>query len=243
MSAGIELPKRVFAHGFLFNRGEKMSKSVGNVVDPFALVEHYGLDQVRYFFLREVPFGQDGSYSHEAIVNRTNADLANDLGNLAQRSLSMIAKNCDGLVPARGELAEADTAILEQATDALVTARKAMAEQAIHQALAAIFARRRRGQPLFRRPGAMGAEEDRSGADGDGAVDDGRDSSGGWRSSASPSCRARRPSCSTSWRCRQTSASFAHVGDAHALVSGTALPAPQPVFPRYVEQADGSMSA
>ena len=103
MSAGIELPKRVFAHGFLFNRGEKMSKSVGNVVDPFALVEHYGLDQVRYFFLREVPFGQDGSYSHEAIVNRTNADLANDLGNLAQRSLSMIAKNCDGLVPTRGD--------------------------------------------------------------------------------------------------------------------------------------------
>ena len=103
MSAGIELPKRVFAHGFLFNRGEKMSKSVGNVVDPFTLVEHYGLDQVRYFFLREVPFGQDGSYSHEAIVNRINADLANDLGNLAQRSLSMIAKNCDGEVPKRGD--------------------------------------------------------------------------------------------------------------------------------------------
>ncbi|TIU11926.1 MAG: methionine--tRNA ligase, partial [Mesorhizobium sp.] len=74
LSAGIDLPKRVFAHGFLFNRGEKMSKSVGNVVDPFAMIEHYGLDQVRYFFMREVPFGQDGSYSHEAIVNRTNAD-------------------------------------------------------------------------------------------------------------------------------------------------------------------------
>ena len=99
MSAGIALPKRVFAHGFLFNRGEKMSKSVGNVIDPFALIDHYGLDQVRYFFLREVPFGQDGNYSHEAIVNRTNADLANDLGNLAQRSLSMIAKNCGGVVP------------------------------------------------------------------------------------------------------------------------------------------------
>ena len=139
MSAGIELPKRVFAHGFLFNRGEKMSKSVGNVVDPFALIEHYGLDQVRYFFLREVPFGQDGSYSHEAIVNRTNADLANDLGNLAQRSLSMIAKNCDGLVPKRGALQEADKAILDMATAALGQARKAMAEQAIHVALAAIF--------------------------------------------------------------------------------------------------------
>src|SRR5690606_6509880 len=140
MSAGIPLPKRVFGHGFLFNRGEKMSKSVGNVIDPFALVDHYGLDQVRYFFLREVPFGQDGSYSHEAIVNRTNADLANDLGNLAQRSLSMIAKNCGGVVPAKGELAEADRAILAQTEEALAAARKAMSEQAIHQALAAIFA-------------------------------------------------------------------------------------------------------
>jgi methionyl-tRNA synthetase len=104
MSAKIDLPKRVFAHGFLFNRGEKMSKSVGNVVDPFSLIDAYGLDQVRYFFLREVPFGQDGNYSHEAIVNRINADLANDLGNLAQRSLSMIARNCDGVLPAAGAL-------------------------------------------------------------------------------------------------------------------------------------------
>ena len=104
MSAGIELPKRVFGHGFLFNRGEKMSKSVGNVVDPFDLVTAYGVDQVRYFFLREVVFGQDGSYSHEAIVNRINADLANDLGNLAQRSLSMIAKNCDGKIPRAGRV-------------------------------------------------------------------------------------------------------------------------------------------
>ena len=175
MSAGIELPKRVFAHGFLFNRGEKMSKSVGNVVDPFALIEHYGLDQVRYFFLREVPFGQDGSYSHDAIVNRTNADLANDLGNLAQRSLSMIAKNCDGVVPQRGAHSDADRAILDQATAALATARNAMAEQGIHHALAAIFARGGGSQPLFRRPGTVGAEEDRSGPHGDRALHDRRD--------------------------------------------------------------------
>ena len=95
-------PKRVYAHGFLFNRGEKMSKSVGNVVDPFALAAHFGVDPMRYFFLREVPFGQDGSYSHEAIVNRINADLANDLGNLAQRSLSMINKHCGSAVPEPG---------------------------------------------------------------------------------------------------------------------------------------------
>ncbi|PYE86948.1 methionine--tRNA ligase [Phyllobacterium leguminum] len=140
MSAGVDMPSRVFAHGFLFNRGEKMSKSVGNVIDPFTMVEHYGLDQVRYFFLREVPFGQDGSYSHDAIVNRTNADLANDLGNLAQRSLSMIAKNCDGKVPEPGVFSDADKAILDQASAALGTASKAMAEQAPHHALAAIFA-------------------------------------------------------------------------------------------------------
>ena len=92
MSAGIAVPKRIFSHGFLFNRGEKMSKSVGNVIDPFALADAYGVDPLRYFFLREVPFGQDGNYSHEAIVNRINADLANDLGNLAQRSLTMIGQ-------------------------------------------------------------------------------------------------------------------------------------------------------
>ena len=99
-SAGLDPPKRVYAHGFLFNRGEKMSKSVGNVVDPLALIEEYGVDAVRYFFLREVPFGQDGNYSHEAIVQRINADLANDLGNLAQRSLIHGgARNCGARVP------------------------------------------------------------------------------------------------------------------------------------------------
>src|SRR5438552_3421442 len=135
ISAGIDVPRRIFSHGFLFNRGEKMSKSVGNVIDPFALADAYGVDQLRYFLLREVPFGQDGNYSHEAIVNRMNADLANDLGNLAQRSLSMIAKNCDGLVPKRSDLTKADEAILQQAVTALAQARRAMSEQAIHVAL------------------------------------------------------------------------------------------------------------
>ena len=104
MSAGIPVQKRVYAHGFLFNKGEKMSKSVGNVVDPFNLADQYGVDQIRYFFLREVAFGQDGSYNHEAIVARINADLANDLGNLAQRSLSMIAKQLGGVLPDAGRV-------------------------------------------------------------------------------------------------------------------------------------------
>ena len=106
MSAGIELPRMVYGHGFLLSRGEKMSKSVGNVVDPFALAESFGVDALRYFLMREVTFGQDGSYSAEAIVNRVNAELANSFGNLAQRTLSMIFKNLDGILPAAGDAHE-----------------------------------------------------------------------------------------------------------------------------------------
>jgi methionyl-tRNA synthetase len=112
MSAGIALPKQIYGHGFLLSRGEKMSKSVGNVVDPLDLAARYGVDALRYFLLREVTFGQDGSYSHEAIVNRVNAELANSFGNLAQRSLSMIFKNLGGVLPAPGD-ADEDLALLE----------------------------------------------------------------------------------------------------------------------------------
>ena len=98
-SAGLPLPKAIFGHGFLLHRGEKMSKSLGNVVDPLELATRFGVDQLRYFLLREVSFGQDGSYSAEAIVTRCNAELANSFGNLAQRVLSFIAKNLDGVLP------------------------------------------------------------------------------------------------------------------------------------------------
>jgi methionyl-tRNA synthetase len=113
MSAGIELPKMVYGHGFLLSRGEKMSKSVGNVVDPFALAESFGVDALRYFLMREVSFGQDGSYSAEAIVNRVNAELANSFGNLAQRTLSMIFKNLGGVLPHGGTASE-DRELLER---------------------------------------------------------------------------------------------------------------------------------
>jgi len=139
MSAGLPMPKRVFSHGFVLSKGEKMSKSVGNVVDPFDLVHAYGLDPVRYFFLREVNFGQDGNYSPEAIANRINADLANDLGNLAQRSLSMIAKNCGGTVPEPGELTDADKTILTSADALYAKAREAMDRQAITKYLDAVW--------------------------------------------------------------------------------------------------------
>jgi len=140
MSAGLDVPQCIYSHGFLFNRGEKMSKSVGNVIDPFALCDTYGVDQLRYFFLREVPFGQDGNYSHEAIVNRINADLANDLGNLAQRSLSMVGKAFGGVLPEPGAFTDADKAILTAADAMIGKARDFMATQQLHQVLAAVWA-------------------------------------------------------------------------------------------------------
>ena len=140
MSAGVAVPKRIFSHGFLFNRGEKMSKSVGNVIDPFDLVKAYGVDPLRYFFMREVPFGQDGNYSHEAIVNRINADLANDLGNLAQRSLSMVAKAFGGILPEPGAFTAEDQVILAAADGMIATAREHMKTQQLHQVLNAVWA-------------------------------------------------------------------------------------------------------
>ena len=139
MSAGIELPRRVFVHGFLLNSGEKMSKSVGNVVDPFALIDAFGLDQVRYFLLREVPFGQDGSYSEDAIIGRINADLANEFGNLAQRSLSMVNKNLDARVPEPAGFTDADRELLALADELLAKVRAHFDVPAMHLALEAIW--------------------------------------------------------------------------------------------------------
>jgi methionyl-tRNA synthetase len=116
-----------------------MSKSVGNVVDPLNLIDTFGVDQVRYFFLREVPFGQDGSYSEDAIIGRINADLANELGNLAQRSLSMVAKNLDGIVPEPGEFTAEDKALLEAADALMDRVRSHYDATAMHLALEAIW--------------------------------------------------------------------------------------------------------
>ena len=127
MSAGIELPKLVYGHGHLLARGEKMSKSVGNTVAPLELVERYGVDPLRYYLLREVSFGQDGSVGEEALVTRCNAELANSFGNLAQRSLSMIFKNLDGVLPDVGQ-GEADVALLAQ-VDAACAALSSEFEQ------------------------------------------------------------------------------------------------------------------
>ncbi len=135
MAAGVAPPKRVFAHGWWTSEGQKISKSLGNVIDPFEIVQQYGLDQVRYFLLREVPFGNDGDFSHRALIGRTNNDLANDFGNLAQRVLAMVAKNCGAAVPQPGAFTEADEALLAAAHDLAGRLREAYDGQAFHRAL------------------------------------------------------------------------------------------------------------
>jgi methionyl-tRNA synthetase len=242
MSAGIALPKRVFAHGFLFNRGEKMSKSVGNVVDPFTMAAHYGVDQMRYFFLREVSFGQDGSYSHEAIVNRINADLANDLGNLAQRSLTMIGKHTGAAVPLPGSFTAEDRAMLDAADRLLERCRTEMRQQAIHAALAATW------QVVADANRYFAAQEP-------------------WALRKTHPERMATVLYVTAEVVRQVAIlvqpvmpdsaaklldllgvstdarDFARLGDAGRLAPGTALPPAQPVFPRYVETETAAAGA
>ena len=139
MSAGIVPPKRIYAHGWLLNKGEKMSKSLGNVMSPFDLVDQYGLDQVRYYLMREVSFGQDGYIGHHSLLRRINGDLANDLGNLAQRVLTIVARNCAAAVPQPAAITDDDRALLGAAHGLLPTVRGLMAEQSFHRALEAIW--------------------------------------------------------------------------------------------------------
>ena len=139
MAAGLEPPRRVFAHGWWTVEGQKMSKSLGNFIPPKALVDKYGLDPVRYFLLRELPFGNDGDFSHRAIVGRLNGDLANDFGNLAQRVLSMINRNCGAKVPEPGTFTAADEQLLGEARGLLDRVRPHMTEQAFHLALETIW--------------------------------------------------------------------------------------------------------
>ncbi len=239
MSAGLPLPKRVYAHGFLFNRGEKMSKSVGNVIDPFSLIESYGLDQTRYFFLREVPFGQDGNYSHEAIVNRINADLANDLGNLAQRSLSMIAKNCANALPVAGELSDADKAILDQADAMLETCRAAFAKQEIHNALACVWACVGDANRYFasQEPWALKkTDPERMGTVLYVTAEVIRQIA----ILAQPVTPTAAAKLLDNLGVAEEDRVFAKLGEAGRLTAGGAIPKPEPAFPRYVEPEEAA---
>ncbi|GMP02444.1 methionine--tRNA ligase [Bradyrhizobium sp. TM239] len=236
LSAGIPLPKRVYAHGFLFSRGEKMSKSVGNVVDPFNLADQYGVDQVRYFFLREVPFGQDGNYNHEAIVARINADLANDLGNLAQRSLSMIAKQLGGVLPEPGEFSDNDKAILAMADGMVAASRAAMATQQIHHWLNAVWAVVAEANRYFagEAPWALAK------------TDPARQKTVLYVTAevvrqiailAQPAMPTASGLLLDSLGIPDGERNFAMLGGARRIAPGSTLPAPTPAFPRYIEPA------
>jgi methionyl-tRNA synthetase len=234
MSAGIPVQKRVYAHGFLFNRGEKMSKSVGNVVDPFNLADQYGVDQIRYFFLREVPFGQDGNYNHEAIVARINADLANDLGNLAQRSLSMIAKQLGGVLPEPGVFSDNDKAILAEADAMIGIARAAMATQQIHHWLNTVWSVVAQANRYFagEAPWALGK------------TDPVRQRTVLYVTAevirqiailAQPAMPSAAAKLLDSLGVPQAERNFAMLGGVRRIAPGKMLPAPQAVFPRYIE--------
>jgi len=139
MAAGLDPPRRVFSHGWWTVEGEKMSKSVGNVIDPRELAAAFGVDAVRYFLLREVPFGNDGDFSRRALITRMNVELANDLGNLAQRSLSLIARNFDEKLPGRGVIIADDAALLASAETLPELMRGALDRQALHEALESVW--------------------------------------------------------------------------------------------------------
>jgi len=239
MSAGIELPKRVFSHGFVLNRGEKMSKSVGNVVDPFDLVKAYGVDQVRYFFLREVAFGQDGTYSPEAIASRINADLANDLGNLAQRSLSMIARNCEGKIPEPGALSDTDRTLLAAADGLYAKAREAMDRQALKQYLDAVWGVVADANRYFaaEEPWAKGKTDPKRR---DTILYVTAEAVRQVAILAQPATPAAAAKLLDGLGQSAEARSFAALGEKSRLRPGTAIPAPTGVFPRYVDPEERS---
>ena len=236
MAAGVAPPKRVFAHGWWTNEGEKISKSVGNVIDPLQIVARYGLDQVRYFLLREVPFGNDGDFSHRAVVGRINNDLANDFGNLAQRVLSMINKNCAAQVPDPGDPSEADRALLAAAHALLGRLRAEFAAQAFHKVLVimwevvgqanryvdeqAPWALRKSDPARMATVLHVLAETIRHLA-----------------ILAQPVMPEAAGRMLDQLGVEQGARGFAALGPAHALVPGTALPRPEPVFPRYLDDS------
>ena len=234
MAAGLPAPKRVFAHGWWTNEGQKISKSIGNVIDPLMLIEKYGLDQVRYFLLREVPFGNDGDFSHRAMIGRCNSELANDYGNLAQRVLSMIAKNCAAQVPRRGALVAEDDEMLAAAYGLLPRLRDTMDRQLFHDALEAIWVVIRAANGYVDRQAPWALKKN----------DPPRMATVLWVLAETLRCLglatlAFMPDSSgrllDQLSVAQADRNFAALGAGNALVPGIALPAPAGIFPRFVE--------
>ena len=239
MGAGLAPPKRVFAHGWWTNEGQKISKSVGNVIDPGMLIDKYGLDQVRYFLLREVPFGNDGDYSHRAMVTRANSELANDYGNLAQRVLSMIAKNCAAQVPERGVTTAEDDDMLAAAYGLPAKLRDTMDRQVFHDALEAIWVVIRAANGYVDRQAPWALKKN----------DPPRMANVLWVLAETLRClglatMAFMPDSSgkllDQLAVEPNSRDFAAFTRDHAMVPGTPLPAPTGIFPRFVETEEGA---
>jgi methionyl-tRNA synthetase len=237
MAAGLAPPKRVFAHGWWTNESEKISKSLGNVIEPADIVERYGLDQVRYFLLREVPFGNDGDFSHRAMVGRINSELANDFGNLAQRVLSMINKNCAAKMPQAAELSEADSALLDAAHGLAGRVRSEIAENhAFHEALNEIwvFVRMANGYVAGQEPWALKKTDPERMAT---VLNVAAEAIRHLAILAQPfmpeSCAKMLDQLGVPDDARD----FSCLGPDGALKPATKLPPPEPVFPRLVDDA------
>ncbi|MDE3060683.1 MAG: methionine--tRNA ligase [Pseudomonadota bacterium] len=243
MAAGLPLPKRIFAHGWWTIEGEKMSKSLGNAIAPQALVDEFGLDQTRWFLMREVPFGNDGNFSRENMINRINSELANNIGNLVQRTLSMIQKNCEGKLPEyQYSVAENDLFSGIQPLVDLGQSRTQgymhnfMDNQQIHLMLEEIIAAASRANAYI-------------------------DAQAPWALKKTDIARMNTVLYALAEAIRKISIvlqcaipdsaakildflavpmdkrSFAHLSPEFTLSSGTLLPPPQPVFPRFMEKA------
>tara|TARA_B100000686_G_scaffold334605_1_gene402074 strand:+ start:1091 stop:2644 length:1554 start_codon:yes stop_codon:yes gene_type:complete len=232
MGAGLPLPKRVFAHGWWTNEGKKISKSLGNVIDPTEIVKTYGLDQVRYFLMREVPFGNDGDFSHDSMLNRINSDLANDLGNLVQRVLAMVQNYCNGTLPKPSIYSQDDEAILLQASNMLNSLKKTIDKQAFHEALDIIWTLVRAANGFVDRqaPWQLNKNDPER-----------RDTVlyvlaetirhlGIYIQPFMPSSASKILDLLS---VKESSRLFSNVGPNSALAVGTLLPKPKPVFPRY----------
>jgi methionyl-tRNA synthetase len=233
MSAGLPLPAHVAVHGFLFNKGEKMSKSTGNVLAPADLVQQYGVDAVRYFFMREVPYGNDGSYSHDVIVARMNADLSNDLGNLAQRSLSMVNKNCEAKVPVCGTLSDEDYEMLNLADAMIEDVRAHHGQFAISKAMDVIWKVVAEANRYFAAQEPWSLKK----------TDPARMATVLYVTAevlrmvgilVQPYVPAAATKLLDLLAVDESARSFADLGK--RMQSGTPLPAPAPIFPRYVEE-------
>jgi methionyl-tRNA synthetase len=236
MAAGIEPPKRVYAHGWWTNEGQKISKSVGNVIKPYDLIDQYGLDQVRYFLLREVPFGNDGDFSHSSMISRMNHELANDYGNLVQRSLSMVNKNCDGKVPEHGAFTTEDLALLTPAQNLAASMRPLMDRQAFHEAIEAVWLviRAANGYVDHQAPWALKKTDPVRMATVLYVLAETIRHLGIATSPFMPETSGKI----LDQLCVSVDArNFVNMGEGSALTLGTELPKPQGLFPRFVEEA------